>query len=133
MRILHFLKSKQKKPFVSEIDFITNQQQQAFLTTQVLGRLREEHVEEEEELRVYYFFHTNTLQKAEQLATELQQLHYTAITDAVPNSNLFMITGQTTKMKMTYEVIKKWTAIIGELGYTFDCNFLGWETSPKMK
>lgn len=44
------------------------------------------------------------------------------------DKNLFIVTGWTTRMKMTDEIIVKRANKMCEVGYMFDCDFGGWET-----
>ena len=44
------------------------------------------------------------------------------------NPKLFIISGLTTKIKMSDENVKIWVKQMCELGYKFDCEFDGWGT-----
>lgn len=128
MEILRFLKPRQKKQFVSEIDFITNCGKQSHAAIETLVRLRDSAVEEEDELKIDYFFYTNTLEKSQILAKEIQKLDYTIHNEVASNNKkLFVITGRTTEMKMMHETLRKWVAEMCELGYKHDCNFDHWK------
>lgn len=134
MEILRFLKSRQKKQFVSEIDFIANCGKQFHTAIETLVRLRDSAVEEEDELKIDYFFYTNTLEKSQVLAREIQKLDYTIHNGVtLHDKNIFVISGRTTKMKMMHEILRKWTAEMCELGYKHDCNFESWKIVPDLK
>lgn len=60
MEILRFFNLKRKKQFVSEIDFVTNHGKQYHRVIETLVRLRDLDVEEEDQLKIDYFF-TQTL------------------------------------------------------------------------
>ncbi|MBC7889251.1 MAG: ribonuclease E inhibitor RraB [Ferruginibacter sp.] len=99
--------------------------------TQTLNRLRKLQITDDEELKLEYFFYTNTQNKAAQLAAEMEKLHYTVKHGvSAGDKNLFIVTGWTTRMKMSDEIVRKWTNKMCETGYIFDCEFDGWETNP---
>ncbi len=102
------------------------------MATQTLEQLRQAGVTEDKELKLEYFFYTNSNEKAKELANELAKLNYTVEHKlAVDSKTEFIITGWTTKMKMTEDVVKKWTKEMCELGYKNDCDFDGWGTQPE--
>ena len=134
MEILRFLKPRPKKQFVSETDFITNNGKQSHAAIETLVRLRDSAVEEEDELRIDYFFYTNTLEKSMLLAKEIQKLDYVVHNEvASHDKNLFIVAGRTTAMKMMHEILRKWVAEMCELGYKHDCRFDRWEIRPELK
>lgn len=131
MEILRFLKPRQKKPFVSEIDFIANRGKQFHTAIATLVSLRDSSVEEEDELKIDYFFYTNTLEKSQVLANEIQKLDYIVHNNVSSNDkNIFVIRGRTTEMKMMHEILRKWVSEMCELGYKHDCHFERWEITP---
>lgn len=132
MGIFDFLKPKSaSKEFVNEKAFDNNRAKQMQLTPKVLEQLYKLDITEEKELKLEYFFYTDTVEKAEQLAKELEKLNY-SVQHGVSASNkkLFIITGWTNKMKMADNVVINWTEKMCEIGYEFDCEFDGWGTSP---
>src|SRR5688500_48812 len=132
MGLFDFLKPKSNSgQFVSETAFNSNRNKQMEMTPQTLDQLRKLNVTADKELKLEYFFYTNTADKAEQLATEIGKLNYTVQHDvSAGDKKLFIVTGWTTKMKMTDEDVKHWTKQMCELGYKFDCEFDGWGTQP---
>jgi hypothetical protein len=59
------------------------------------------------ELELEYFFYTNSAEKAEQLATEIEKLNYTVEHGSFTGyKKLFIVTRCTTKMKMVGEQIQ---------------------------
>lgn len=117
--------------FVSKSAFNSNRDGQMQMINQTLDQLRKLNVTAEKELKLEYFFYTNTAEKAEKLATEIEKLNYTVQHGVSAGDNkLFLVTGWTTKMKMADEVVKQWTKQMCELGYKFDCEFDGWGTDP---
>lgn len=128
MKILHFLKSKEKKQFVSENEFIENRRKLVFSSVEKLVHLRDLNIDEEDKLKIEFYFYTDTFKKSEEFVKEIQKLNYTFRKEFLPNNNrLFVIYGSTIEMKMMYEVLKKWIVEMCELGYKFDCNFDSWE------
>lgn len=132
MGLFDFFKSKTNNgQFVSETAFNDNRDKQMQMTPQTLEQLRRLNVTSDKELKLEYFFYTNTADKAEQLASEIVKLNYTVQHGvSAGDKNLFIVTGWTTKMKMSDEVVKQWTKQMCELGYKFDCEFDGWGTDP---
>jgi regulator of RNase E activity RraB len=132
MDLFDFFKPKSKSgQFASETAFNNNRDNQMQMTPQILDQLRNLDVTTSKELKLEYFFYTNTAEKAEHLATEIGELNYTVHHGvSAGDKNLFIVTGWTTKMKMTDEVVKQWTEQMCKLGYKFDCEFDGWGTDP---
>lgn len=132
MGLFDFLKPKSNNgQFVSESAFNINRDRQMQMTPQTLDQLRNLNVTADKELKLEYFFYTNTAEKAENLATEIEKLNYTVQHGvSAGDKKLFIVTGWTTKMKMADEVVKQWTKQMCELGYKFDCEFDGWGTDP---
>jgi predicted RecB family nuclease len=128
MEILSFLKTKKKKQFVSETDFIVNQGKQFRAAIESLVTLRDSAIEEDDELKMDYFFYTNTLEKAQKLEKEIQKIDY-IVNHAVASHDkkLFVISGRTTEMKMMHETLSKWVGEMCELGYKYDCSFENWK------
>ena len=132
MRLFDFLftNKKAEKRFVSEQGFENNNKNQELTTLQIMDQLRKVGVTPDKELKLEYFFYTNTVDKAQILAAEIQQLNYSVQHNrSAGNSNLFVITGWTIKMKMTDSIVAEWAKKMCELGYKFDCDFDGWGTS----
>jgi regulator of RNase E activity RraB len=132
MGLFDFLKPKSNNDqFVTEIAFNSNRDKQMQMTPQTLNQLRKINVTADKELKLEYFFYTNTTDKAKQLATEIGKLNYSVEHGvSAGDKNLFIVTGWTTKMKMEDEIVKQWTKQMCELGYKFDCEFDGWGTQP---
>lgn len=130
MGLFDFFKPKPNNgQFVSETEFNKNRDKQMQMTPQTLEQLRKLNVTSEKELKLEYFFYTNTAEKAEIFATEIKKLNYSVEHGAsAGDKKLFIVTGWTTKMKMSDETVKQWTKQMCELGYKFDCDFDGWGT-----
>jgi regulator of RNase E activity RraB len=132
MGFFNFLKPSSNRQFVTEAAFNQNIDNQVGMSPQVLDQLRESGISPDHELKLEYFFYTNTTDKAQQLATAIEKLNYSVgYHRSAGDRKLFVITGWTTKMKMADEVVGLWTKQMCELGYQFDCEFDGWGTNPE--
>lgn len=119
------------KQFVSENRFeeIVSQQPQLALAT--LETLR--HIEEtpSEELRLEFFFYTNSAGKAKEFCEFLRRKSYSADYEkSRKEKHLFSISGWTTKIPMKNEIVIAWSKEMCELGFQYDCEFDGWGTTP---
>lgn len=101
------------------------------MTSHTLEQLRKLDIAVDEQLKLAYFFYTDTLHKAGRLAAEMERLSY-KVKHGVSqgDQSLYIVTGWTTKMKMSDEVVVSWTNKMCEIGYRFDCDFDGWEINP---
>ncbi len=118
--------------YVTEESFKNNIQKQVDMTPQTLDRLRKAGVSADKELKLEFFFYTNSDDKAKKLADALAKLSYSVEHRLAAESKTgFVITGWTTKMKMSEDVVKKWTKEMCQLGYKFDCDYDGWGTQPE--
>ena len=133
MGLFDFFKPKQidNNQFVTEQAFKSNLTKQMQWTPQTMEQLREIDVSADKELKLEYFFYTNTANKARLFADEIEKLNYEVkYRQSAGDEKSFVITGWTTKMKMEDNVVANWTKEMCELGYKFDCKFDGWGTSP---
>ena len=131
MGLFDFLKTSSNKQFVTENSLKRNSENQLAMTPKTLMQLREIDVDENMELKLEYFFYTNNLEKAQNLAAELVALHYSVdFGKSGSDKNLFVITGWSTRMQMSNEAVGLWTSQMCQLGYKYDCEFDGWGTSP---
>jgi len=89
-------------------------------------------VTDERQLKLEYFFYTNTKEKAAALAQKLTDLGYAGGFDyAATNKKEFVIKGWTSPMKMDDKTVLDWTASMCDLGREHDCDFDGWGTTPE--
>ena len=134
MKINPFKSAMNNREYVSATVFNHLQKMQMHMSSIVLNNLRTLGMEADKELRLEYFFYTNSKDKAEKLATEIRKLNYSVDKNMeAGNKKLFVITGWTTKMKMSEENLKSWTRHMCELGYKCDCEFDGWGTTPNQE
>ena len=132
MGLFDFFKSKSKSgKFVTESVLKKIRRTQGEMTPLTLNQLREINIGPTDELKLEYFFYTNTAEKAENFALEISKLDYSVKYDeSAGDKGPFSITGWSTKMKMSNIVITNWTREMSKLGYKFDCEFDGWGTNP---
>lgn len=117
--------------FVSEGDYQENRTKQVSMAPLTMKQLRGYGVTDESNLKLEYFFYTNTKQKAESLANELADRGYEGSHDvSAGDSTQFVITGWTVPMFMSDEAVVGWTKEMCDLSYKFDCEFDGWGTNP---
>ena len=133
MKLFGLFSTKQNpdNKFVSETSYRKNKDNQVNMTPQTIKQLREYGVTESEKLKLEYFFYTNNIDKARNLAVEFQKMNYTVkYGKSSGDKKLFVITGWTNKMAIADSVIIDWTKQMCDLGYEFDCEFDGWGTEP---
>ena len=134
MGLFDFLRPKQNSnnQFVTEQAFKSNLTKQMQMTPQTMEQLRKINVSADKELKLEYFFYTNTVDKAKLFADEIEKFNYEVkYGQSAGDKKSFVITGWTTKMKMEDNLVANWTKEMCELGYKFDCDFDGWGTSPE--
>jgi regulator of RNase E activity RraB len=101
------------------------------MTPQTLEQLRKINVGADKELKLEFFFYTNSLDKAAALSAELKKLNYESDHGLAAGSKTqYLVNGWTTKMKMSDQVVSNWTKEMCEISYKFDCEFDGWGTNP---
>jgi regulator of RNase E activity RraB len=119
------------KKFVAEDSYKKNKVNQVNTAPQILKQLRALGVTETQELKLEYFFYTNSINKAKNLADEIKEMNYSVKHGkSAGDKKLFVITGWTIKMAMADSVVIEWTKHMCDLGYKFDCDFDGWGTEP---
>ena len=118
----------------SAADHEQNLTAQVNMTPQTIEQLRRIGVGAGAELRLEFFFYTDTEEKAASLATALNALGYDAASDyAAIADGTFVVTGWTTKLKMDTAIVVKWTGEMCSLGYSHDAEFDGWGTNPNQE
>lgn len=132
MGINDFLQSAgASKQFVSEEKLEESVSRQTGLVPATLETLRHLEDKPSEELRLEFFFYTNTAAKAKEFSDFLKKRGYSVeYAKAAGISNAFLITGWSTKISMKEENVMAWTQEMCELGYQYDCEFDGWGTTP---
>ena len=106
-------------------------QLQLDMAPQTLSQLRECGVGEDKELKLEFFFFTNTAEKAEYLGKVLVDKGYSCeFGESADNKDIFVTTGWTGPIQMSHENIIEWTGEMCVIGHRNDCEFDGWGTNP---
>lgn len=114
--------------FVSDKNLKANIEEKIKMIPKTIEELRKLNVSENDEMRIEYFFYSNSIKNAKLLANEIQKLNYSFHLDVFPEKkHLTLLSGFTSKIKLEHDVIKEWTIQMCNLGYRFDCIFDGWE------
>jgi hypothetical protein len=105
---------------------------QLTMAPQTIAQLRNFGVTDQSQLKLEYFFYTNTREKAAALAQKLAALGYAGSYDhSAGNKRQFVITGWTSRMNMDDQTVLDWTGRMCDVGHEHDCEFDGWGTNPK--
>ena len=117
--------------YISEAAFQSNLARQVAMSPQTVAQLRQLGVTTETELKLEYFFYTNSQDKAQALAEALKTRNYSVeIGPSASDKSVVVVTGWTVPMRMETENVVKWTGEMTRLGYEHDCEFDGWGTNP---
>lgn len=118
--------------YVGETGFRKNLALQLTMSPQTVTQLRKLGVTAETNLKLEFFFLTDKEAKGKALAKELKNLQYQVeYGRAAGDSDLVIVTGWTTPMKMSEEAVVAWTDKMCRLAYEHDCQFDGWGTNPR--
>ncbi len=119
------------RQFVTRRAFEKNLAKQLKMTPQTLLQLRKYDVTPSTELKLEYFFYTNTSAKAAALAADLEHLSYeVGHGPLAANRKVQIVTGWTCAIPMREDALLNWTKAMCEIGFKNDCDFDGWGTSP---
>ena len=106
-----------------------NRARQLTMTPMTVAQLRKYGVTDQTQLKLDYFFYTNTEEKAAALVQKLGELGYTGSHElAAGKKKQFVVTGGTTSMSMDDQTVLDWTCQMCDLGREHDCEFDGWGT-----
>lgn len=123
--------SGKPKQFVTPEAFQKNVANQSAMTPQTVAQLRGLNVTPATNLRLEFFFYTNTPAKAVALATVLSGMQYDVEHGpSASDKKLQVITGWTDKMPMHDATVLAWTKEMCQIGFEHDCEFDGWGTNP---
>ena len=114
--------------FVTEAQFKELLETQKKMTPLTLEKLREYGVTEQSQLKLEFFFYTNSKEKAQNLAKELGSKGYQL--EISYGDKSYLVTGWTNKMLMEEQQVMGWDEEMVWLGYKHDAVFDGWETNP---
>jgi hypothetical protein len=86
------------------------------MSPQTLAELRKYGVTDETQLKIEYFFYTDTEQKAAALSEDLRQMGYSGeYRPSVSDPKIFIVNGWTTKMSMDESIVVGWARQMCEL------------------
>jgi regulator of RNase E activity RraB len=121
---------RQPKRFVSQRAFEKNLEKQMAMTPQTLQQLRTYKVTPDKRRKLEFFFYTDTVEKAAALSAELAKKDYEVKhRPSDSNAKVQIITGWTSEILMSENVVLDWTKEMCTLGFTHDCDFDGWGTN----
>jgi len=107
--------------YQTKAQFETNLARQISMTRQVLAQHKEY---EDRELRLEFFFYTNTSENAEALNSKLVDLGYDSkFGQTAGDPNLFMTTGWTTPIRTNEPTVISWIGTMCRLGFAHDAEF----------
>jgi len=107
MGLFDVFKKSSNGQFVTEKQFKSNADTQVELAPQTLKQLRELGVTDDKELKLEFFFYSNTVDKVERLSTELKKMNYEVeFGQSQGDKKLFISTGWTSKMKWTMGLLR---------------------------
>ncbi len=128
MSLFDFLTRKPKQ-FVTQAAFEKNLANQLAMSPQTLEQLAGLGVRPGTELKLEFFFYTNTEEKADALAALLAEKSYEVEYGAsASDKKLQVITGWSVPLAMDATNILRWTEEMTRLGFQSDCEFDGWGT-----
>jgi hypothetical protein len=118
--------------FQTEAAYTKNRARQLTMTPQTMTQLRKYGVTPASQLKLEYFFYTNTPEKAATLAQHLASLGYTGDHGrSASGKKQYVITGWTPRLPMDDQSVLAWTALMCDTGHEHDCEFDGWGTNPQ--
>ena len=118
--------------FKTEEAYERNRALQLTMTPKTVAQLRNYGVTDKTELKLEYFFYTNSEEKAASLAQKLKDLGYEGSHGlSAGKRKEQVITGWTSRMKMDDQTVRGWTDQMCCIGQEHDCEFDGWGTNPK--
>ena len=116
----------------SETQFKENLTRQVSMTPQTLAQLYEHGISEDSELKLEYFFFTDSEDKAASLHESLAGMGYSGeYGQSASDDAIYIVTGWTVPIKMDKESAVEWTAAMCKLGFDHDAEFDGWGTNPE--
>lgn len=118
--------------FQTEAQFKENVVRQTTMTPQTLAQLYEYGVSEDSELKLEYFFYTNSENKAASLHKALVNLRYSGEYDqSASDDAIYIVTGWKTPIKMDNGSAVSRTESMCQIGFEHDAEYDGWGTNPE--
>ncbi len=123
---------KRPERFVSESAAAANAATQVAMTGETLAQLRQIGVGPERQLKLEFFFYTDTEAKSAALASQLRKLGYNVQSGLAASSTpQYLVTGWSTPVHMNEDSVAAWTREMCDIGFAHDCGFDGWGTTPE--
>jgi len=117
--------------YIDEPKFKEIMTKQTAMAPEALNQLNRLGVNSYTQLKIEYFFYTNTIDKASALAEVMEKKGYSVeYKPSAYDSKTYVITGWTNKMSMEKTNVIKWSRLMCQIGYDYDCEFDGWGTAP---
>jgi Regulator of ribonuclease activity B len=131
MGLLDLFSKRSQRYITSEVHG-SNRARQTGMAPGTLAQLRKLGVTDERELKLEYFFYTNSPARAAALARVLsgkgyEVRHGTSASD----KRLQIVTGWTAPIPMQDASVRAWVAEMCDLGFAHDSEFDGWGTTPE--
>ena len=122
-----------KNSYISKAEFETDLKKHQALTPETVAQLRKFGVTEQTELKLEFFFYTNSQSNANKLKKTLEKRGYDDVTadKSTADEEKFLIKGWTNRIKMDEQTVVQWTEEMCRTGFKHDCKFDGWGTNPK--
>lgn len=111
--------------------YYENASVQAKGVSRILQILSTFSAKEGDELAIEFFFDTDTLEKAQNLADQLNQLGY-ELYGIYESNGKQSISGCTHSLKITNDAMIQWSDLMNDLGFENDCKFDGWGSLIKL-
>jgi hypothetical protein len=115
----------------SEAAFRENVAKQTTMSPQTVAQLRKHGVTDQANLKLEFFFCTDSEAKGQAIAKGLEDFGYQVeYGTAAGGSRLVLVTGWTTLIKMSEGSVVEGTERMCCLGYEHECEFDAWGTNP---
>ena len=118
-----------KKNYISEEELDEQLEMQEQLNAAVLSNIFSLSKDDVTTKELEFFFYTNDIDKANNLAIELYKLGYHVY--GIEKNSIngeFSILGLTTQIDMDDEIVTKWSEQMCKMAFENDCRFDGWGT-----
>lgn len=113
--------------YVSKDSFEDDLKFQLSVSAEAIKKLCGCGVKETSELRLEFFFYTNSITKAEKLNDKLVNMGYASeYRLSVCEEDIYLITGWTSEITMSEKTLLAWIDSMCRIGYAMDCDFNGW-------
>lgn len=116
--------------FVKKNEYKRNLTLQKKMSIKTIQQLENSLNGQVDRLNLEFFFYTNNQQKAEKLQEALLSIGYFSKIQKVSNEeSVHLITGWSSKILLSRNVILAWVTEMCEIGFRNDCDFDGWGAS----